>query len=388
MWRGRPLWAEIDLDAIERNVAALRGCLAAGAEYMAVVKANAYGHGAVRAARAALAGGASWLGVNVADEGVQLRQAGVGARILVLGYVPPWEAEKVVFHSLTPTVNTLQQAFALASASRWRGLATPVHVKVDTGMSRYGLLPEEVVPFVRALTGLPHLQYEGLWTHFATADEADKTFANRQLALFNQVVLQLEEVGLGPRLRHTANSGATLQLPESHLDLVRCGIATYGLYPSAEVERRVSLHPALALKARAGRVRRLPAGTPVGYGRTFVAEHDFVAALVPGGYADGLHRSLSNLGEVLIRGRRARILGRISMDQIVVDATGVPGVEVDDEVVILGRQGDECISAEQMAAWMGTINYEVVTGLSPRVPRLYLRDGQVVATETLVDCSP
>lgn len=385
MWRGRAFWAEIDLDAIAANVTALRRCLPPGTEFMAVVKANAYGHGAVQVARAVVAAGATWLGVNLADEGVQLRRAGLGCRILILGYVPPWEAEKVVFHSLTPTVNTPQQALATASASRWRGLATAVHVKVDTGMSRFGLLPEEVVPFLRQLNALPHLHCEGLWTHFATADEADKAFTYQQLSIYQQVVRRLDEAGLRPRYRHVANSAATLNLPEAHLDLVRCGIAIYGLYPSRAVGREVALRPALALKACVGRVSAHPAGTSVGYGRTYVAERDFVAALVPGGYADGLRRSLSNLGEVLVRGRRARILGRVSMDQVVVDVTHIPGVEVGDEVVVLGRQGEECITAEDLAAWTETINYEVVTAIAARVPRLYLREGRVVATETLVD---
>lgn len=379
------MYAEIDLGAIEHNVAALRGSLTGGAEVMAVVKANAYGHGAVRAARAALAGGATWLGVHVPDEGVQLRQAGLTCPILILGYAPPWEADKVVFYSLTPTVNNLQQALALAGAAARRGTDVPVHVKVDTGLSRYGLPPEEVTDFVRSLTAIPHLRWEGFWTHFATADEVDKTFAYQQLETYVQSLRRLEEAGLRPRYRHAANSAATLDLPEAHFDLVRCGIAIYGLYPSAEVRRTVPLRPALALKSRVARLRRLPAGSGIGYGRTFVAEREVTAALVPGGYADGLRRSLSNLGQVLVRGRRARIVGRVSMDQVVVDVTDIPAVEHDDEVVFLGRQGEDGISAEELGAWMGTINYEVVTSISPRVPRVYVRAGEVVAVETMVE---
>jgi alanine racemase len=241
------------------------------------------------------------------------------------------------------------------------------------------------VPFLRRLSSLPHVHFEGLWTHFATADEADKAYARQQLAEYQQVVRRLDEAGLRPRYRHVANSAAALEMPEAHLDLVRCGIATYGLYPSAAVGREVPLRPALALKARVGRVSCHPAGTSVGYGRTYVADRDFVAALVPGGYADGLRRSLSNLGQVLIHGHRARILGRVSMDQVVVDVTDIPGVEVGDEVVVLGQQGEERITAEDLATWTGTINYEVVTAVAARVPRLYLREGRVVATETLVD---
>ncbi|MDA8216012.1 MAG: alanine racemase [Dehalococcoidales bacterium] len=385
MWRGRPVWAEIDLGAIEGNVAALLGRLPATCGLMAVVKANAYGHGAVQAARAALAGGASSLAVNVADEGVQLRRAGVGASILVLGYIPPWEADKVVFHSLTPTVNTYQLALALAASSHWHGVRTGVHVKVDTGLSRYGLPPEEVLGFVRGLTAMPNLGFEGLWTHLATADETDKSFANQQMEAYQHCLHQLEAAGLAPRHRHVANSAGIIDLPGSHLDLVRSGIAIYGLYPSAEVDHSVRLIPAMALKGVVARVRRLPAGSSVGYGRTYIAERDVTVALVPAGYGDGLRRSLSNLGEVLIHGRRARILGRVSMDQIVVDITDIPGVSVGDEVVLLGRQGEGQVTAEELADWMGTINYEVVTGISQRVPRVYLRDGEVVAAESLVD---
>jgi alanine racemase len=385
MWHGRPLWAEIDLDAIRSNVGALKSHLKNGAELMAVVKANGYGHGAVQVARASLDGGAKWLAVNIADEGVELRRAGLGCPILVLGYIPPWEADKVVFYSLTPTVNTKQLAFALAGASQRRGVETAVHVKVDTGLGRFGLLPEEVVAFARCLDSIANLRLEGLWTHFATSDEADKNFAYQQLEVYLTVLRQLQEAGYDIRQRHAANSGATLAIPEAHLDIVRCGISIYGLYPSAEVERPVRLRPAMALKGRVARVRRFPPGSSFGYGRTAVAEREVVAALVPGGYGDGVRRSLSNVGEVLIRGQRARILGRVSMDQIIVDVTTIPEVAQDDEVVLLGRQGGDEISADEIAAKAGTINYDIVTGIARRVPRLYLRAGEIVALETLVE---
>lgn len=388
MWHGRPIWAEIDLDAIRDNVAALKRSLSNGAELMAIVKANAYGHGAIQTARAALAGGATRLGVAAVDEGVELRRAGLNCPILVLGYIPPWEADKVVFHALTPTVNTKQLALALAAASRRRGTTTPVHVKVDTGLGRFGLLPGEALDFVRCLASIPHLQLEGLWTHFATADEADKAFFNQQLETYMLTLRRLEEAGYRFSLRHTANSGATLDSPEAHLDCVRPGIAIYGLYPSNEVRHDVKLRPAMTLKSRVARVRRFPAGAAFGYGRSCIADHPVTAALVPGGYADGVRRSLSNQGEVLVRGRRARILGRVSMDQIIVDVTGIPDVAQDDEVVLLGRQGEEEITADEVAAKAGTINYDVVTGVPHRVPRVYLHEGEVVDVETMVDDGP
>jgi len=382
---GRPTWAEVDLDAIAANVTALQRHLSGSTQLMAVVKANAYGHGAEMVARTALESGATWLGVNIVDEGVQLRQAGLTAPILVLGHCPPREAEKTVANHLTPTVTTLETALALASASAERGLVTPVHLKVDTGMGRYGLLPEEVVAFARRVTALPSLALEGLWTHFAIADEADKSFTWQQFRIYQAVVQRLEEDGLVIPLRHVANSAATIDLPETHLDLVRCGLSIYGLYPSRQTSRTVPLRPALALKAHLARVRTLPAGASVGYGRTWIAPRTSVVALVPLGYADGYRRALSNHGVALVHGQRVPVIGRVSMDQLTVDVSSVPGVQQDDEVVLIGRQGEAEITADEVADALGTINYEVTTAIAVRVPRVYWRGGEVVRVQTLVE---
>jgi alanine racemase len=382
---GRPAWAEIDLDAIAANVAALQRHLGEPTQLMAVVKANAYGHGAEMVARTALESGATWLGVNTVDEGVQLRRAGLMAPILVLGHCPPREAEKVVADHLTPTVTTLETALALASASAARGLVTPVHLKVDTGMGRYGLLPAEVVAFARRVTALSSLCLEGLWTHFATADETDKSFTWQQFSVYQTVVRRLEEDGLVIPLRHVANSAATIDLPEMHLDLVRCGLSIYGLYPSRQTSRTVLLRPALALKAHLARVCTLPAGASVGYGRTWVATRPSVVALVPLGYADGYRRALSNRGVALVHGQRVPVIGRVSMDQLTVDVSSVPGVWQDDEVVLIGQQGEAEITADEVADMLGTINYEVTTAIAARVPRVYWRGGEVMRVQTLVD---
>jgi len=382
---GRPAWAEIDLEAIAANVAALQRHLSGPAQLMAVVKANAYGHGAEMVARTALESGATWLGVNTVDEGVQLRRAGLTAPILVLGHCPPQEAEKVVANHLTPTVTTLETALALAGASVERGLVTPVHLKVDTGMGRYGLLPEEVVAFARRVAALSSLRLEGLWTHFATADEADKTFAWQQFRVYQAVVQRLADEGLTIPLRHVANSAATIDLPETHLDLVRCGLSIYGLYPSRQTSRTVPLRPALALKAHLARVRTLPAGSSVGYGRTWVASQPGMIALVPLGYADGYRRALSNHGVALVHGQRVPVIGRVSMDQLTVDVSGVPDVRPDDEVVLMGRQGEAEITADEVADTLGTINYEVTTAIAARVPRVYWRGGEVVRVQTLLE---
>ena len=384
MFLGRAAWAEVDLDAVTHNVRALKGRVGERTRLLAIVKSNAYGHGALPVARTALAAGADWLGVNMCDEGVQLRQSGIEAPILTVGHTPVWQAETVVKHRLTPTVNTIELAEALnAHASPSNPL--PVHVKVDTGLSRFGMMPDEITPFVLRLQEMSGLHFQGLFTHFASADSADKASARRQLQVYLDTLARLSAAGIVVELRHVAASGAALDMPETHLDMVRCGITVYGLYPSDEVDRSLSLHPALSLRSRVARLRMLPAGTGVGYGATYVADRPVLAALVPIGYADGVKRSYSNRGHVLVRGRRAPVVGRVSMDQLVVDVTAITGVAEGDEVTLIGRQGDAEITCDEMAEIMGTINYEVVVGLAPRLPRLYLRNGRECGYTSLVD---
>ncbi len=383
MFQGRWSWAEIDLDAIAHNTRALKGLVGEKTQLLAVVKANAYGHGVLPVARTALEAGAAWLGVNLCDEGVQLRQAGIKAPILTLGYTPATQAATVVANRLTPTINTIEIAEALnAVADPANPLA--VHVKVDTGLSRYGMMPDEVIPFAQRLAQMKGLRLEGLFTHYASADEADKTSARKQFAVYMDTLARLTQVGVAIPIRHAAASGATLDMPETHLDMVRCGVAIYGLWPSHEVSRPIDLHPALSLKARIARLRALPVGTGIGYGGTFVTSRPTVAALLPIGYADGIKRSYSNKGTALVHGQRARVLGRVSMDQMVVDVTGIPDVAEGDEVVLIGRQGGDEITCDEMAGVMGTINYEVTVGLAPRLPRVYWRGGKEAGYSTLV----
>ncbi len=362
-------WAEIDLDALRANVRAIKAFIGPAVEIIAVVKANAYGHGAVAVAKAALAAGATRLAVHRVNEGVELRKGGIEAPILLLGYAPIAAAATVVQYRLTPTVIT--KAFAQA-LDGYSGEPIPVHIKVDTGMGRYGVLPEEAVDFVRALDAMPHIVIEGIYTHFATADEADTSYMRQQFRIFRDVLAAVENVGIRPLLRHACNSAATLSFPEAHLDAVRPGLALYGMQPSSEWSSPVPLHPVLTLKSRVARVRTLPAGSSIGYGRTYTLQKPTRVALVPIGYGDGYHRILSNRGQVLIHGQRARILGRVSMDQIVVDVDHIPEVRMEDEVVVIGQQGEEAIRAEEVARWAETINYEVTTSLLPRVTRVYL----------------
>jgi alanine racemase len=366
-------WAEIDLDAIAHNVRQLKTHVGEQCMLSAVVKANAYAHGALQAAQVALHSGATRLCVARADEAVALRLGGITAPILTMGHSTPAQAADIVAHRITPAVADLELAHALSAAvAAAGGPPLPVHVKVDTGLGRFGLLPEEVLPFVRALLEVPGLFLEGVFTHFATADEADLSYARQQFAIYLQVLGQLQEAHVPVPIRHTANSAATLALPETHLDMVRCGIAVYGLRPSAEVKMVVPVRPAMSLKSRIARLRTLPAGACISYGCTYVTSQPTPVALVPIGYGDGYRRGLSNKGQVLVRGQRVPIIGRVCMDQFMVDVTKVPDAREGDEVVALGRQGNQEINAEEIGAWVGTNNYETVAAILPRVPRVYV----------------
>ena len=379
MLAGITTWAEIDLDAIASNVSAFKKHVGEKVEIIAVVKANAYGHGAVPVGKAALDAGATRLAVHRAMEGVELREAGIEAPILVMGYTPPDGAKMVVHWRLTPSLMTVEVARLLSREAAAVGVSLPVHIKVDTGMSRWGLLPDEVVGFVRGLRDLPFLRLEGIFTHFATADWADTKHLLGQLTVFDRVLFDVRKAGFDVPMIHAANSAATMRLPATHFDAVRIGIAMYGMEPSGEWTPGFPIRAALTLKSTVNRVRELPPGSGISYGRTFVTQRPTVAALVPVGYGDGYHRSLSNKGCVLIHGQRAPIVGRVCMDQCVVDVTQIPGVRQDDEVVLIGRQGREVIRAEDVAQLAGTINYEVTTSLLPRVSRVYLRKGQIIS---------
>jgi alanine racemase len=366
-------WAEIDLDAIAHNVRQLKKHVGERCILSAVVKANAYGHGALQAAEVALHNGAERLCVARVDEAVPLRVGGITAPILTMGHSTPSQAVDIVAHRITPALAELELAYALSAAvAAAGGPLLPVHVKVDTGLGRFGLLPEEVLPFVRALREVPGLLLEGVFTHFATADETDLSYVRQQFAIYQQVLGQLRDAGISVPLRHAANSAATLALPETHLDMVRCGITIYGLRPSAETRMVVSVRPAMSLKSRIARLRTLPAGSCISYGCTYVTSRPTVVALVPIGYGDGYRRGLSNKGHVLVHGQRVPIIGRVCMDQFMADVTKIPDVREGDQVVALGRQGDGEINAEELGSWTGTNNYETVAAILPRVPRMYI----------------
>ena len=362
--RFRPTAIEVDLDAIRHNVGALTP---AEGELMAVVKANAYGHGAVEVAKAALEAGATWCGVALVEEGMELRSAGIEAPILVLSEFPPGSEAVALAHRLTPSVYSREGVTRLADASQG---AVGVHVKVDTGMHRVGVWPpEDLVPLLRAVTDAG-LTVEGIWTHLAKSEDDPETTAS-QLAGYAQALDEAKAAGFGPVSRHVANSGAVLRHPEATYDLVRPGIALYGILPDPGVGVERGLRPALTWRSAVSFARRLPAGERVSYGHRYELAVDATVATVPVGYADGYPRAASSRADVLIRGRRCPVAGNVTMDQLLVDC-GDLAVETGDEVVLLGRQGDEAIDAWELAGHADTVAWEVVTRIGERVPRTYL----------------
>ncbi|MHB0856907.1 MAG: alanine racemase [Anaerolineae bacterium] len=372
---GRPTWVEVDLEAVRHNVRHIVDLVGPTVEVMAVLKADGYGHGAIKVARTALNNGAHWLGVACLGEALALRGSGITAPILVLGYTPPWQAREALLHDVATTLFSLEAASALSRAGIDLGRTAQVHVKVDTGMGRLGLLPEETLPFFQRVCQLPALHVDGVFTHMAAADEEDLAYTRWQLGRFEAVLADLRGVGLLPPRIHAANSAALLRLPESHYNMVRPGLAIYGLNPCAfkpdpPETALPSLRPALAFKCQVAQVKELPAGSFVSYGRTFCTARPSRIAVIPVGYADGFRRAPHHWGEVLVHGRRAPIVGRVCMDQTMVDVTEVPGVRSGDEVVLIGSQGAESISVEEVARQLGTISYEVVSEILARVPRI------------------
>lgn len=369
----RPTWLEIDLGAIAENTRRVADLVGPNVRVLVSLKADAYGHGALRVARTALRNGASWLGVATVSEAEPLRDAALDAPILVFGYTAPWQAREAVRLDLRATVYSLETARALSRAATDLGRDVRVHVKVDTGMARLGLRGEDVagiVRFVEELRQLPGVVVEGVFTHFATADSADQTYARKQLARFHSVLAALEERGLRPPIVHAANSAAMLALPEARFDMVRPGVAIYGIHPSDEVRLPDGFRPALAFKTQVAQVKWVPAGEGVSYGATYITDRPTRIAVLPVGYADGFRRAPANWGEVLVRGRRAPLVGRVCMDQCMIDVTAIPEARAGDEVVLIGRQGGGELTAEAVAARLGTIAYEVVAELLARVPRL------------------
>ncbi len=378
--------AEIDLNAIAHNTKTLRSIALPNARFMAVVKANGYGHGDIQVAQTALENGADSIGVARSDEGKRLRNAGISAPILVFGYIPPENIQDLIAYDLTSTVYSCDTAAILSEKAVSEGHPIRVHVKVDTGMGRIGFLPDQlrcaggdndqftsIVGDVLSIANLPGIVIEGVYTHFATTDFQKEGFARNQLNLFLAVVDCVEQKGVAPSIKHAANSGALLSMPESHLDMVRSGIALYGLQPPVpDTSVSVDLKPAMSLKTSVVHVKQVPENFTISYGCTYHTDRPTTIATVPVGYADGFNRLLSCGGQMLVNGQKAPVVGRVCMDLTMLDVGHIPNVKLGDEVVVFGEQSGTAIRVDDLADTLDTINYEIVTSISERVPRVYV----------------
>lgn len=364
----RGVYAEVDLGAVRRNIRRIKARVTNGAKFCAVVKADAYGHGAAAVANVAVQEGADYLAVAVVSEGFELRRAGITKPIIVLGPSLPSEAEDVVAYDLTQAVFQAEAVAALSKAAVNQKKTVKLHLAVDTGMGRIGVPPEDAGLVASAIVKQPGVELEGIFSHFALADAVDKSYANVQLERFKLAIELTRQAGISIPIKHIANSAAILEMPEAHFDMVRAGIILYGLQPSEEIANTIGLEPALALKAKLTCVKSYPAGETVSYGRTWTAQRPSRIATIPVGYADGYTRMYSGKAQILCNGERAPIVGRICMDQCMADVTDIPGVKAGDEVILFGTPS---LTTDEAASWLGTINYEVVSMLSPRIPRVY-----------------
>ncbi len=383
--------AEVDLGAVKRNIKALKRLTAPGTQFMAVIKANAYGHGAVPVAGAAMAAGANFLAVARISEAAELREAGIKLPVLLFGDVLPDQAVYMATHNIRASITNLDMAKALAAQLTSRDLTLKVHIKVDTGMGRLGFVhnalnepgsPQQgsqarLVQDILAIESLAQMKVEGIYTHLSRSDEKDKAHARLQIKRFRRLTDQLAAREFIPEFRHLANSAGVIDMPDSHFDMVRPGISIYGLWPSDQVDKtRITLEPAMSIRSKIIQTKTVPKGFEVSYGATHVTAAPTVIATVPIGYADGYSRLLSNRGHMLVRGKRAPILGRVCMDFTMIDVGHIPGVVPGDEVVIMGTQGSETICADDIARLTHTINYEVTAGLTGRIPLHYITSGE------------
>jgi len=368
---GRPTHCVIDHAALRWNLQQIRAKVGAQVKILPMVKANAYGHGAVATAKTLLAAGADAFGVATLDEGIELRQARIEAPILIVGGVYADQLDAFLAHSLTPALYDLEGLTALDAAVAKRGASLNVHVKIDTGMGRLGLPADDIDGWLAHLQRLKALKVEGVFSHFSTAESVDGDYTQKQLKVFTAMAARLRAAGMAP-LFHFANSAATITRPAAYFDMVRPGIMLYGAYPSADMAQQISLRPVLSWRTNIIQLKKVPPGTSISYGQTFVTRRESLIATLPVGYADGYPRLFSNRGEALVRGRRAPVAGRVCMDLTMLDVTDIRDVQRGDEVVLLGRQNGAAISADELAGWANTISYEIFTSISARVPRIHI----------------
>ncbi|WP_019498813.1 alanine racemase [Pseudanabaena sp. PCC 6802] len=371
-------WVEIDLSAIKHNVSQLKRLLSPQTELMAIVKADAYGHGAIGVSQAALQAGASWLGVATIPEGIQLRNAGITAPILILGATNSAdEVRAIAEYRLQPTICTPKQALIFHEILQEIGSRIAVHLKIDTGMSRLGTDWRSATEFVQLVTSLPELEVESVYSHLATADDLDRTILNQQKQRFTTVIKALQDVSIYPRRLHLANTAGMLTDPDLHYDIVRPGLGIYGLYPAPHLKDEIELRPAMQVKARITQVKEIDAGSGVSYGYSFIAPTDMKVATVAIGYADGVPRGLSDRIKVVVHGQTVAQVGTITMDQCLIDVTHVPEVAVGDPVTILGKE--DLTTADDWAKVLGTISWEILCGFKHRLPRIYVTQSDPVS---------
>ncbi len=369
--KGRPTVCLVDLDALRWNFKQVREKVGARVKILSVVKANAYGHGGPEVARTLAEAGSDFFGVATLEEGLQLRESGIKTPVLIMAGAYAEQVDEFIRNDLTPTICEPAVLRDLEALARKRATTLNFHLKVDTGMGRIGFPASEIDLWLPELAGLKAMKLRGLFSHFSKAESIEGGYTRNQLEIFNRVLKRFQEADCQVPLVHLANSAAVISLPSSHFSMVRPGIMLYGIHPSSGMTTQVSLKPVLSWRTRILQLKRLPSGSSISYGQTFVTQRESLIATLPVGYADGYHRLLSNRGVVLIRGKRAPVVGRICMDLTMVDVTEIPGVEQGDEAVLLGDQGGETVSADEMAGWAETISYEILTSISARVPRIY-----------------
>ncbi|MBU5463086.1 alanine racemase [Anaerotignum sp. MSJ-24] len=374
--------ALIDLDALEYNIKSIRKKTPEGTGIIGVIKADAYGHGSVEVAQVLLENGADWFAVAVVDEGLNLRKHGINAPILLLGYTPELRFEDVINNGFIQTMYSYEMAEKLSKTAVRLGKTAVVHIKIDTGMGRIGYrVNDEAADEIVRISKLPGIEVNGMFTHFAASDEADKAYTNMQFERFMKMDKMLKDRGLNIPVRHAANSAAIMDIDSMMLNMVRPGIILYGAYPSDEVvKENLDLRPVMSIKTHVSFVKEVEKGDCISYGRTYTAPDKRKIATIPVGYADGFIRAYAKDGKVLIKGKFAPIVGRICMDQFMVDVTDIDDVKINDEVVLMGTQGENSITADDIAKALNTINYEVFCTLSKRVPRQYIRNGKVTET--------
>ena len=378
-------WTEVNLDAIAQNVKNIKKLIGKKKELMAVVKGNAYGHDILEISSVVLENGATRLAVARLEEAIFLRKAGITVPILVLGLTLKPQAESLVSYDITPTVCEFEMIEKLSELAVQMNKMAKIHLKVDTGMGRIGIFPDDVLRFIKRIKTLKKVEIEGIFTHFSVADEKDKFYTEEQFRKFIEILTILEKEGIKIPIKHVGNSATLLDLPHMWLDMVRPGIAIYGLYPSKEVKKTINLIPAQQFKTKIVFIKELPRGESISYGRIYITKRRMRVASLPVGYADGYNRLLSNQGEVLVRGQRVPIIGRVCMDQCMIDVTNLTQVEIGDEVVLWGRQGEGMITVEEIAQKIRTINYEIVhLPDKKRVAKLFIKDGKPWKIKTML----